>query len=171
MHLKSMTQISIMSVIIAICAWLTVPAAVPFTMQTFGVFFALLFLGGKKGTASIAIYLLLGALGLPVFSGFSGGLGHIFGATGGYMLGFLLTGLIYILFERIFKKSLKISVLSLILGLFVCYAFGTLWFSIYKENMSFIPALFVCVMPFIIPDLLKLALAVIVARKIKKASV
>lgn len=171
MHLKSITQISITSVIISICAWLTVPAAIPFTMQTFGVFFALLFLGGKKGTASITIYLLLGALGLPVFSGFSGGLGHLLGATGGYMLGFLLTGLIYMLFERLFGKSLKISVLSLILGLFICYAFGTVWFSIYKDNMGFLPAFWVCVAPFIIPDLLKLTLAVIVAKKIKKASV
>ncbi len=171
MQLKSLTHISIMSVIISICAWLTIPAAVPFTMQTFGVFFALLFLGGKKGTVSIIIYLLLGALGLPVFSGFSGGLGHIFGATGGYMLGFLLTGLLYMLFEKLFGKSLKFAVLSLVSGLFVCYAFGTVWFSIYKDNMGLLPAFWLCVAPFIIPDLLKLALAVIVAEKIKKAPV
>lgn len=170
MSLKSITYISITSVIIAICAWLTVPSAVPFTMQTFGIFFALLFLGGKKGTISIAIYLLLGALGLPVFSGFSGGLGQLFGATGGYLLGFLLTGIIYIIFERIFGKSLKISVLSLILGLLTCYLFGTIWFSVYKENMSFLSAVLICVIPFIIPDLLKLTLAVFVANKIKKAS-
>lgn len=171
MSIKSMTKISIMSVIIAICAWLTIPYAVPFTMQTFGVFFALLFLDGKKGTASIALYLLLGALGLPVFSGFSGGFGHLFGATGGYMLGFLLTGLIYIICERLFEKSFKTSVLSLILGLFVCYIFGTLWFSIYKENISFLSAVLICVAPFIIPDLLKLTLAVMVVKKIKKASI
>lgn len=156
-----------MSVIIAVCAWLTVPAAVPFTMQTFGVFFALLFLGGKKGTAAIALYLVLGAVGLPVFAGFSGGIGHIFGATGGYMLGFLITGIMYIIFEKI-GKSAKIAVFSLILGLLACYAFGTLWFSIYKKGMSIIPALSVCVVPFIIPDLLKLALAVILSQKIKK---
>ena len=156
-----------MSVIIAVCAWLTVPAAVPFTMQTFGVFFALLFLGGKKGTAAIALYLVLGAVGLPVFAGFSGGIGHIFGATGGYMLGFLITGIMDIIFEKI-GKSAKIAVFSLILGLLACYAFGTLWFSIYKKGMSIIPALSVCVVPFIIPDLLKLALAVILSQKIKK---
>ena len=169
MSLKSMTYISVMSVIIAICAWLTIPAAVPFTMQTFGVFFALLFLGGKKGTAAIALYLILGAIGLPVFSGFSGGTGHLLGATGGYRLGFLITGIIYIIFEKI-GKSVKISVISLILGLLACYAFGTLWFSIYKEDMSFLPALSVCVVPFIVPDLVKLALAVMIAGKIKKAS-
>ncbi|MCR4719477.1 MAG: biotin transporter BioY [Firmicutes bacterium] len=170
MSVKTMTYISLMSVIITLCAWLTIPAAVPFTMQTFGIFFALLFLGGKRGTASITVYLLLGALGLPVFSGFSGGIGHLFGITGGYMLGFLLTGIVYILFERIFGKSLKISVLSLIFGLFLCYAFGTVWFSIYKGNMGFLQAFAICVLPFIIPDLLKLALAVFLYKRIKKAS-
>jgi len=171
MNLKSMTYISLMSVIIAVCAWLTIPAAVPFTMQTFGVFFALLFMGGKRGSASIAIYLLLGALGLPVFSGFSGGIGHLFGVTGGYMLGFLLTGIVYMLFEKLFGNSLKISVLSLILGLFLCYIFGTVWFSIYKGNMSILNAFGICVIPFIIPDLLKLALAVIIYKRLKKASI
>ncbi len=169
MSIRSMTHISVMSVVITICAWLTVPAAVPFTMQTFGVFFALLFSGGKKGTAAIALYLILGAVGLPVFSGFSGGIGHILGATGGYMLGFLITGFIYILFEKI-GKSTKLAVFSLILGLLACYAFGTLWFSIYKDGMSFLPALSVCVLPFIVPDLVKLALAVILTRRLKKAS-
>lgn len=170
MNLKSMTYISLMSVIIVLCAWLTIPFAVPFTMHTFGIFFALLFLGGKKGTISIAIYLLLGALGLPVFSGFSGGIGHLFGITGGYMLGFLLTGIVYMIFERIFVKSLKISVIALILGLFLCYTFGTVWFSVYKGNMSLFYAFTVCVAPFIIPDLLKLTLAVTLYKRLKKAS-
>ena len=171
MKLKSITYISVMSVIIAICAWLTVPYTIPFTMQTFGVFFALLFLGGKRGTAAIALYLLLGALGLPVFSGFSGGLGHIFGATGGYMLGFLLTGVAYWVTEHLFGKSLKVSVQSLIFGLLLCYLFGTVWFSIYTDGMSFLSAALVCVVPFIVPDLTKLALAVIIANRIKQASI
>lgn len=169
MSIKSMTYISVMSVIIAICAWLTVPSALPFTMQTFGVFFALLFLGGKRGTLSILLYLLLGALGLPVFSGFSGGLAHLFGATGGYILGFLLIGIIYMIFEHIFKNSLKISVFALILGLLACYFFGTLWFLIYKGDTDFFPAFSVCVIPFILPDLIKLFLAVMLSRRIKKS--
>ena len=169
MKIKSMTYVSITSVLIAISAWLTIPAAVPFTMQTFGIFFALLFLGGKRGTLSIAVYILLGMLGLPVFSGFRGGLGHIMGATGGYVAGFLLTGAVYIIFEKFFGKSLKISVLSLITGLFICYLFGTIWFSAYS-NTPFLSALSVCVLPFIIPDLLKLSFAIVIARKAKKAS-
>ena len=158
-----------MSVIIAICAWITLPAAVPFTMQTFGVFFALLLLGGKKGTAAIALYLILGAVGLPVFSGFSGGAGYILGATGGYLLGFLLMGVIYFVFEKIVGSSVSISIAALICGLFVCYLFGTLWFSVYKGDMGFLPAAAVCVVPFVIPDFLKLALAAAVAARVKKA--
>ena len=171
MSIKSISYISITSIIIAVCAWLTIPSVVPFTMQTFGIFFALLFLGGKKGTASIFIYLLLGGIGLPVFSGFSGGFGQLFGPTGGYLLGFLLIGIIYMIFEFFFGKSLKISVISLILGLFDCYLFGTIWFFIYKGNISLMSAVLICVVPFIIPDLLKLSLAVIVTSKVKKASI
>ena len=171
MNLRTMAYISVTSVLIVICAWLTVPSVIPFTMQTFGIFFALLFLGGKKGTASILIYLLLGALGLPVFSGISGGVGRLFGATGGYMLGFILTGIIYIIFEKVFGLSLKASVAALVFGLLVCYIFGTLWFSVYKENTDFVSALSVCVIPFIIPDLLKLSLAVVLVKRLKKASV
>lgn len=169
MSVKSISYISITSIIIAVCAWLTIPSVVPFTMQTFGIFFALLFLGGKKGTTSIFIYLFLGGIGLPVFSGFSGGFSQLFGLTGGYLLGFLLTGIIYMIFERIFGKSLKISVVSLVLGLFVCYLFGTIWFFIYKGTISFVSAVLICVVPFIVPDLIKLSLAVIVTSKIKKS--
>ena len=171
MSLKSITYISIASVITVICAWLTIPSAVPFTMQTFGIFFALLFLGGKKGTLSIIIYLLLGTIGLPVFSGFSGGIGQFVGPTGGYILGFILTGIVYIIFEKLFGTTIKVSVISLVFGLLLCYLFGTLWFSIYKGNISFLSALSICVLPFIIPDLLKLSLAVILYKRLKKASI
>ena len=75
--------------IIAVCAWITVPGPVPFTMQTFGVFLALRLLGGKRGSISVALYILLGAAGLPVFSGFKAGIGVLIGPTGGYILGFI----------------------------------------------------------------------------------
>ena len=75
--------IALFAALMALCAWVTVPYAVPFTMQTFGVFLALLLLGGKRGTICMAVYLLLGAVGLPVFSGFRGGVGALVGSTGG----------------------------------------------------------------------------------------
>ena len=87
---RDMAYIALMAVVIALCSWISVPAAVPFTMQTFAVFCALLLLGGRRGTFAVALYILLGAFGLPVFSGFRGGIGALLGPTGGYIVGFLL---------------------------------------------------------------------------------
>ena len=115
------------AVLLAVCSWLAVPAPVPFTLQTFAVFCVLELLGGRRGTLAVLVWLLLGAAGLPVFSGFRGGLGALLGATGGYLLGFLLTGLVYWLFER-FSRRGALRVPALVLGLLLCYAFGTLWF-------------------------------------------
>ena len=90
-----LTYMAVCAALIAICAWITVPAAVPFTLQTFAIFFVLSLLGGKRGTIAILVYILLGAVGLPVFSGFNGGLGALLGTTGGYIFGFLFIGLIF----------------------------------------------------------------------------
>ena len=97
---KNAAYVAMSAVILCVCSWLTIPFTVPFTMQTFGVYCALLILGGRRGLAAIGLYLLLGIVGLPVFSGFRGGLGHVLGPTGGYILGFLFTGLAYLLLEK-----------------------------------------------------------------------
>ena len=79
-----MVYIAVFAVVMAICSWISIPATVPFTLQTFGVFLAVGVLGGKRGTLSILVYILLGAVGVPVFAGFSGGIGSLFGNAGGY---------------------------------------------------------------------------------------
>lgn len=90
---RDLVLIAIFAAMMAVCAWISVPVlAVPFTLQSFGVFMALLCLGGKRGTAAICVYVLLGAVGAPVFSGFNGGIGAIMGATGGYIIGFIFSG-------------------------------------------------------------------------------
>ena len=111
---RKLAYTALMAVVLCICSWITVPFAVPFTMQTFAVFCSLLLLGGKLGTLSIGVYILLGMVGLPVFSGFRGGIGHIIGPTGGYIVGFLFSGLFYILCEPLLEKNgkLKIPVLA-----------------------------------------------------------
>ncbi len=166
-----LVYISIGAALMAICSWISIPTAVPFTLQTFAVFFVLLLLGGERGTVATLIYVLLGAVGLPVFSGFSGGVGILLGNTGGYIWGFLFIGLIYILFTRSFGKSIVIKIAALVLGLVVCYAFGTAWFMhVYMQNSGEAGLLTVlgwCVFPFIIPDLLKLALAVMISKRIE----
>lgn len=166
-----MVYIAISAALIAICSWISIPTAVPFTLQTFAVFFVLLLLGGERGTIATLVYVLLGAVGVPVFAGFSGGIGILLGSTGGYIIGFLFVGLIYILFEKFFKKNIVMKIIALVLGLAVCYAFGTAWFMhVYIKSSGEVGLLTVlgwCVFPFIIPDLIKMALAVVVAKRIE----
>ena len=89
-----MVYIAVFAVLIAICSWISIPTTVPFTLQTFAVFLAVGVLGGKRGSLSVLIYILLGAVGIPVFAGFSGGFGVLLGQTGGYIVGFLFSALL-----------------------------------------------------------------------------
>ncbi len=167
---KDLCYMALMAVLIAVCSWISIQTVVPFTLQTFAVFCALELLGGARGTIAVAVYLLLGAVGVPVFAGFTGGLGILLGSTGGYLLGFLLTGLVYWLFERL-GRSLWLRVAALLLGLALCYAFGTLWFiEVYSRAngpLSVMTALSWCVLPFLLPDGLKLALALLLSARVK----
>ena len=171
MTTKRMTRIALCAALLAPCAWLSVPTQPPFTMQTFGVFLTLLLLGAKDGPIAIGLYILLGALGVPVFSGFNGGMGALMGPTGGYIVGFLL---ICLIFGLLCGKGagLWLKALALLLGLAVCYAFGTLWFvKVYgdtKGPISTLSALSMCVFPFIVPDLAKLALALWAGKRLEK---
>ena len=161
-------RIGLCAVILTICSWITIPAVVPFTLGTFGVFFVTLFLDGKRGTICVLIYLLLGMVGVPVFSGFRGGISVLMSSTGGYVIGYLLIALIMWALEG--WKSSKARILSMILGLLACYICGTLWFCfIYgpgAEKYGFLTAVGMCVLPFIIPDLLKIWLATFLNNKI-----
>lgn len=163
--IKEISLIAMCSAIITVCAWLSFPVfTIPITLQTFGIFLTLLLLGGKNGTFSILIYILLGLVGVPVFSGFKAGPSALFGPTGGYIIGFILIGIVYLLFTRFVSESIIIKTVSLIIGLILCYGFGTVWFSfVYSsanEKIGLLSAMSLCVFPFIIPDLLKLIFAV-----------
>ena len=163
LNVKDLVLIPLFSVLIAICAWITVPSVIPFTLQTFGVFIALGLLGGKRGTLSVLVYILLGLVGVPVFSGFKGGIAALLGPTGGYIIGFIGSALVYLLMTSFINDRLYIKSIAFILGLIVCYAFGTVWFvEVYSsrvEPVGYAAALSMCVIPFIVPDLLKIALA------------
>lgn len=169
---RDMIYIGLFAGLMAVCSWLSVPAAVPFTMQTFGVFLAAGVLGGKRGTWAILVYLLLGAVGIPVFQGFTGGPGILFGNTGGYLLGFIGTALTMWGIERLLGGKTWALVLAMLLGLAVCYAFGTVWFlAVYTQSVeavSFATVLGWCVGPFVIPDLIKIGLALALCKRLKK---
>ncbi len=158
-----LVYIALGAVLIAICSWISIPTTVPFTMQTFAVFFVLSALGGKRGTAAIIVYVLLGAVGIPVFAQFTSGIGILLGSTGGYIIGFILMGLVYRLIVHFLGKKLWVEILSMVIGLAVCYSFGTVWFMIvYAQANGAVRLAMVlgwCVIPFIIPDLIKLGLA------------
>jgi len=167
LRVLDMTYIAVTVVLIAVCSWISIPAPVPFSLQTFGVFFALLALGGRRGMLAVGVYLLMGAVGLPVFTGFQGGLGVLAGATGGYIVGFLVMAILYRLLAG--EASGARAVAVLVLGLAACYAFGTLWFLAgYAQGRGLMGVLTLCVFPFILPDLGKLALAVFLSQRIKR---
>ncbi len=167
-----MVYMALFAVLIAICSWIYIPSQVPFTLQTFAVFCAVGMLGGKRGTMSILVYILLGVVGAPVFAGFQGGLGVVLGNTGGYIVGFLFMGLIYWLLTALFGKKLVVTVIAMLIGLLVCYAFGTLWFmAVYSQNNGAVGLATVlgwCVIPYILPDLAKLAVAVILVKRLAR---
>lgn len=167
-----MVYIAMFTVLIAICSWISIPTTVPFTLQTFGVFVTVGVLGGKRGSLSVLIYLLLGAIGIPVFAGFAGGMGIILGSTGGYIIGFLLSALLMWGMEKLLGKKTWVLALSMVLGLLVCYIFGTIWFMlVYTRETGAIglwTALGWCVFPFVIPDLVKIVLALLICKRLAK---
>ena len=173
MKTLDMAYIGLFAVIIAICSWISIPTVVPFTLQTFAVFLAVAVLGGKRGTLSVIVYVLLGAVGLPVFSGFKGGIGVLLNTTGGYIIGFIFSALLMWAFEKAFGRKAWALILSMILALALCYALGTIWFMIiYANNVGAVGLSAVlgwCVIPFIIPDLIKIALAFILSRRISRS--
>ncbi len=174
LSVRRMVYIAMMAVVICICAWITVPFTVPFTMQTFAVFAALLLLGGRDGTLAIGLYLLLGLVGLPVFSGFRGGFGHLVGPTGGYIIGFLFTGLLHMLLEPLTERCHAAAVrIAVLFGEHaVCYLVGTIWFAaIFRsrgEPYGFFAVLGLCVVPYILPDIVKIILADLICRRMRK---
>ena len=102
MNTLDMAYVAMFAAIIAVCSWISIPATVPFTLQTLGVFLAVGVLGGKRGTMAVLTYLLLGMIGAPGFSGFAGGIGYMLGSTGGYIVGFIFTALTMWLMESLF---------------------------------------------------------------------
>ena len=163
---------AIFAALMAVCSWISIPTLVPFTLQTFAVFLTLQMIGGRRGFFAILVYILLGAVGVPVFAEFTSGPSILFGSTGGYLIGFLFTALLYWGATNLLGEKLYIQILSLVLGMLVCYAFGTAWFMIvYTYDNGAVglwTALSWCVLPFLLPDAAKLAASVALTAALKK---
>lgn len=169
---RDIVFMALFAVLMAVCSWISIPTAIPATMQTFGVFFALNFLGGKRGTISVCIYLLLGLIGLPVYANFTSGIGVLMGMTGGYMIGWIFSGLSMWLCERLLGRKLWAQAVSMLIGLIICYIAGTAWFmAVYAQSTGPVglwTALLWCVVPFVIPDIVKLGLALWLSQRFRK---
>lgn len=176
-HLRTLdlTYVALFTVLMAVGSWISIPMPAPlveFTMQTFAVCAALVILGGRRGTYAIIAYLLLGAVGAPVFAGFHGGLGVMLGSTGGYIVGFLAQAVLYWVITARLGESLPVKAFACVVGIAVLYAFGTAWFvAVYVQTtgpISVLTALGYCVFPFILPDLLKMALALAISKRVER---
>lgn len=167
-----MAYIGIFTVLITICSWISIPTAIPFTLQTFAVFLAVAVLGGKRGTLAVVVYVLLGAVGVPVFAEFTGGIGIILRSTGGYIIGFIFSALVMWLMESLLGKKFWVQAISMVLGLLACYAVGTVWFMcVYMRDTGAVgmsTVLAWCVVPFIIPDAVKIVLALTLSNTLRK---
>ncbi len=168
MKSRMMARCGLFVALMSLCTWIGVGAPVAFTLQTFAVALSLLLLGGKWGCVSICVYLLLGAAGAPIFSGFRGGIGMLLGPTGGYLSGFLITALVYWLITASVKNAFA-PILGLVLGLIGLYAVGTVWYAVlFGADTGWIGILSTCVAPFVLPDLGKLLLALSLYKRLQQ---
>lgn len=167
-----LAYIGVSAAILAVCSWICIPFTVPVSLQTMGVCLVAGLLGMKRGTIATLTFILLGAVGIPVFSEFTGGLGIILGNTGGYIVGFIFTSLIVGYVSDKFSGRLFPLVISMIAGILVCYAFGTAWFAIVyaksNELASLLTILGWCVFPFLLPDAIKIAVAAILTNRLRR---
>lgn len=164
MNIKTMTRCALMAALICVLAPLSIPLSslVPISLGSLMVMLAGAVLGSKEGTLSVLIYLLCGAVGLPVFAGYSSGLSDLFGVTGGFLFGYLplafFSGRLYEI-----RKTNGSLLSGMIVGNIVLYIFGTVWFMIYlKTNLE--KALTVCVLPFLLGDIIKMNVVYFLAR-------
>ena len=180
---------ALMAAVCAVCSWISVPlpfTPVPINLGTLAVFLAGGILGRRYGSISVIVFVLLGAAGLPVFHGFTGGIGIITGPTGGYITGYIvaafLTGIVTDTYfkshagdagcvtEENADKSRAAAyialALSMVLGLAACYALGTAWF-MYISKTDFKAALIMCIVPFLPGDAVKITAAAVLVRKLR----
>ena len=169
LEVKQLALTGLMSAVICILGPISmnIPISpVPVSLGLLAIYFVLSVLGMKLGTLSVAIYILLGLVGLPVFTGFTGGPGKLFGPTGGYIVGYIFMALICGFFLDKWGSNLPVSFLGMLLGTAVCYLFGTVWLA-FQSSYTFPQALAAGVLPYIPLDLVKLIIAMIAGRGLR----
>lgn len=170
--IQSMIFIALFATLMCIGAWIHFPAPVPASMQTFVVFTALGLIGSKRTLVMLIIYVALGALGLPVFSGFTGGIGALTGPTAGFIWGFLLGVPVFYIFEKYFYEKRGAVITGHILYILLHYIPGALWYCYFTlgciSTEGILSSSLVTVVPFIVPDAIKLMLSIFTVERLKK---
>ena len=167
---NAMAEIALMTAVLCILSPISVPIGpVPVSMSLFAVFLAVYVLGQKRSLAATLLYILIGFVGMPVFSGYAGGIARLFGPTGGYIFGYLAICWVSGWFiERFPFSQWYMQIFGMLLGLLLCYTFGTLWFMLVTK-MYLSEALALCVYPFLAFDTVKLLAAFFVGNTVKRA--
>ena len=162
---QSITFIALMSAILCIVGPFVIPIGmVPMSLTNMVIYLTIILLDKKRATISVAIYLLIGFVGLPVFAGFAGGAGKLLGPTGGYLIGYLVLSLVA---GTILEKIEKVKILALSIGTIGLYLIGTMWL-MFQSKLSFMSALTVGVLPFVVFDVIKIVVAVVLGNSIRK---
>ena len=164
-----MVTCAIFAAIMCVLGPMSIPIGpVPVSFTNLVIYLAAILLGAKLSTVSYLVYMLLGIVGLPVFSGFQGGVGKLAGPTGGYLVAFIIMAFISgLVFEKS-KGNVVISGIGMIVATAVAYLFGTVWFVI-EMKCEFMYALSVCVFPFVVFDLIKIVIALVLGKAVKFA--
>lgn len=167
---KEITLIGLMTAITCILGPLSIPipfSVVPISFTNLAIYFTVFILGWKKGTISYLIYLLMGLVGVPVFSGFSAGPGKLLGPTGGYLIGFILLAIISGIFIEKFTGKIYMYVFGMVVGLVITYTLGTAWLA-FQLGLTFKEGLFMGVIPYLLGDALKIVIASAVGPVLRK---
>jgi biotin transport system substrate-specific component len=157
---------SLFAAMTAVGAYISIPVGpVPITLQVLFVFLAGIMLGSKWGTISMLVYVLLGIVGLPVFAGGASGLGVVLGPTGGYIIGFIVAAFVIgTLAERKGTSSIQLNAAFMLIGLVIIYAIGVTQLK-FVAQLSFTQAIALGMLPFLIGDFLKIAIASYIAAR------
>ena len=167
-NIKDMTITALMTALICVLGPFSLPIGpVPIALTNFVIFITLYVIGMKRGLIAVALYLLIGLIGLPVFSGFGAGIGKLVGPTGGYLIGYLPMALMAGAAIDIFWKNRPISIAAMTLSTVVLYIIGTAWLA-HTQGITFMAALMVGVVPFAAEDFLKIVLCAAIGPVLKE---
>ena len=165
---RQLVLAALFAALTAVCSQIQIPLPmIPINLALFAVHLCGALLGAKWGALSMAVYALLGAVGVPVFAGFGSGPAVLFGKTGGYIIGYILCAAIVGLLSRRLGFTFPKLCLSMVIGVAVCYVFGTAWFMVIS-GLNLATSLSYCVLPFLPGDAVKILLAALLALRLRK---